>query len=640
LYLLGEGAHYQSYERLGAHLREMNGIKGTHFAVWAPNAGVVSLIGEFNHWDARVHPMRFHAGAGVWDIFMPAVGEGTRYKYQVWNHDFSAKADKSDPYGYYAELRPGTASIVCNIDGYEWHDADWVADRKRRHATDAPISIYEVHLGSWKRVPSENNRWLTYRESAVELVNYVKRMGYTHIELMPVAEHPYDGSWGYQTVGYYAPTSRFGTPADFMVFVDTCHQNGIGVFMDWVPAHFPKDGHGLAFFDGTHLYEHPDTRLGEHPDWGTLVFNYGRFEVRNFLLSNALFWFKKYHIDGLRVDAVASMLYLDYSRKQGEWAPNLFGGRENLDAIDLLKKLNELTHGELPGIVTIAEESTAWPMVTRPTHIGGLGFDLKWNMGWMHDMLKYMAMDPLFRRNNQNLITFSLMYAFSEQFVLALSHDEVVHLKRSLLDKMPGDEWQKFATLRAFYGYMVTHPGKKLLFMGGEFGQWREWSEARSLDWDLLDRPLHRQLQTTVAELNRLYRTEPALHELDFTWDGFGWIDLQDIDQSVISFMRRGHDADQIIVVACNFTPVPRHGYRIGVPQKGTYREIFNSDDSRFGGSGVTNGASIASQPTAWQSQSYSVVVSLPPLGTIMLKCETSMMAVYPAAAGRPESHG
>jgi 1,4-alpha-glucan branching enzyme len=624
LVLLAAGTHYRSYEWLGAHLREVDGVRGTHFAVWAPNAGRASVIGSFNAWDGRVHSMRYIYSTGIWEIFLPGVGEGAQYKFQIINRDFSAKIDKTDPYGFRAELRPGQASIVCDLDAYRWGDAKWGLDRPTRNALNAPIAIYEVHLGSWRRVPQENDRWMTYRELAPALVEYVTQMGYTHIELLPISEHPYDGSWGYQTVGYFAPTSRHGTPADFMYFVDYCHQHGVAVLVDWVPAHFPKDSHGLNYFDGTHLYEYPDPRRGEHQDWGTLIFNYARTEVRNFLLSNALFWLAKYHVDGLRVDAVASMLYLDYSRKVGEWLPNKYGGRENLEAIEFLKRFNELTHGEHPGILTIAEESTAWPMVTRRTAVGGLGFDLKWNMGWMHDMLKYMSMDPIFRRFNHNLITFSLMYAFSENYVLPLSHDEVVHLKKSLLDKMPGDEWKKFATIRTLYGYMYCHPGKKLLFMGGEFGQWREWSEARSLDWDLLAKPSHRQLQHYVADLNRIYADEAALHEVDFAWDGFAWIDAQDVEQSVIAFVRRAQNFDDFVIVVCNFTPVPRPNYRVGVPVLAKYQEILNSDAVVYGGSGYPGMAETTATNTVWQSQPYSIVLGLPPLSVVIIKVQAA----------------
>ncbi len=650
LHLLGEGRHYRSYEKLGAHLREVEDVRGVHFAVWAPNAGRVSIIGAFNDWDGRANVMRFHAGAGIWEIFIPDLDEGTPYKYEVLTSDMRGKLDKSDPYVFYAELRPSTASIVFDIDRYHWRDDDWMQTRKRWNALDAPIAIYEVHLGSWRRrglrPPSQTEEvgggdegWLTYRELAHALVDYVKQMGYTHIELLPICEHPYDGSWGYQTTGYYAPTSRFGTPRDFMYFVDHCHQNGIGVYLDWVPGHFPKDAHGLNYFDGTHLYEHPDPRMGVQPDWGTLIFNYGRKEVRNFLLSNALFWLEKYHIDGLRVDAVASMLYLDYSRQPGQWLPNKYGGRENLEAIDFLKRFNELVHAEHLGAVTMAEESTSWPLVSHPEYLGGLGFDMKWNMGWMHDMLGYMSQDPIYRRYHHHRITFSLMYAFSENFILPLSHDEVVHLKKSLLDKMPGDLWRKFANLRAFYSYMYTHPGKKLLFMGGEFGQWREWSEERSLDWHLLDSSkasgqAHRQLQRFVADLNQLYRSEAALHEVDFQWSGFQWIDLHDVEQSTIAFVRRAKDKEDFVVVVCNFTPVPHFGYRVGVPARGEYHELLNSDSEYYGGSNLGNGLGVPADELAWQGQPYSLLLTLPPLATIILKMDKANSPAQPHSLG------
>jgi 1,4-alpha-glucan branching enzyme len=632
-HLIGEGAHYRAYEKLGAHLREVNGVRGTHFAVWAPQAMRVSVIGPFNRWDGRVSVMRCHDDVGVWEIFLPEVGEGTPYKYEVLTQG-GGKMDKADPYGFAAELRPHNASIVYDLKRYQWGDAAWLRQRAEHQALDKPLSIYEVHLGSWKRATSspasllrgeesggEGDTWLTYRQLAHELVAYVKQLGYTHIELLPIAEHPYDGSWGYQVSGYYAPTSRYGAPDDFRYFVDYCHQNGIGVILDWVPAHFPKDSHGLNYFDGTHLYEYDDPRLREHRDWGTVVFDYGRNEVRNFLIANALFWFDQYHIDGLRVDAVASLLYRDYSRKAGEWVPNKFGGRENLEAVSFLKQFNELVHREHPGAITIAEESTAWPLVSRPTYIGGLGFDFKWNMGWMHDTLKYLSMDPLFRRYNHNSITFSLWYAFNENYILPLSHDEVVHLKKSLVEKMPGDDWQKFANVRALYGYMFTHPGKKLLFMGDEFGQRREWSEKRSLDWGLLELPLHRQLQTFVADVNRLYRAQPSLYEVDFDSAGFQWIDFQDVEQSVLSFMRFAKDKDDFLVVVCNFTPVPRFGYRVGVPVLGKYEELINSDSAHYGGSNLGNRAGAEAEVLAWQSQPYSIVLTLPPLAVVVLKC-------------------
>ena len=621
LYLFGEGNLFYSYEKLGAHFVTIDGVRGVNFALWAPNAQCVSVIGEFNGWDTRVHLMRFHEGPGVWELFIPNLPEGTHYKYAVQSRFLGYKADKSDPYGFYAEVRPSTDSRVWDIDRYEWNDQEWLEQREKRQTFDQPISIYEVHLGSWRRVPhEEGGGFLSYRDLAHQLVEYVTEMGYTHIELMPITEYPFDGSWGYQAVGYFSPTSRHGTPDDFMYFVDYCHQHGIGVILDWVPAHFPRDAHGLAFFDGTHLYEHSDPRLGEHVDWGTKIFNFGRNEVRNFLLSSALFWLKKYHIDGLRVDAVASMLYLDYSREGGEWIPNKYGGRENLDAISFIRRFNEVTHGEAPGIITVAEESTSWPMVTRPTYMGGLGFDYKWNMGWMHDMLSYMEKDPIFRRYHQSQITFSMIYAFSENFILPFSHDEVVHLKRSMLDKMPGDVWRKFANLRALYAYMYGHPGKKLLFMGGEFGQWREWNEDVSLDWHLVETAEHHRLQRFVSALNALYRREPALHEVDASWEGFEWIDFSDADHSVISFVRRAKDPGDQVIVACNFTPVPRLDYRIGLPVDGAYAEILNSDAQEFGGSGVGNPHGVMAEPMPWQNCRHSATVNLPPLGVVFLK--------------------
>ena len=619
IYLHGEGNLLESFEKLGAQFRTIEGVTGVNFAVWAPNALRVSVIGPFNGWDDRTHAMSTHNGSGIWEIFIPNLPEGTPYKYAIKSRFAGYRVDKADPYAFFAAMRPNTESRVWNLNKFEWHDSEWLDGRVERQAIDKPINIYEVHATSWRRVP-EDNGFLNYRDFAHQIVDYAKTMGYTHIELLPITEHPFDGSWGYQVTGYFAPTSRMGTPDDFMYFVDHCHQHGIGVILDWVPAHFPKDAHGLAYFDGTHLYEHSDPRQGEHQDWGTKIFNYGRNEVRNFLLSNAIFWLKKYHLDGLRVDAVASMLYLDYSRNSTHWIPNRYGGRENLEAIDFLRKFNEVTHAECPGILNIAEESTSWPMVTKPTYTGGLGFDLKWNMGWMHDMLSYMQKDPIFRRFHQNEITFSLMYAFSENFVLPFSHDEVVHLKKSMLDKMPGDLWRKFANLRALYGYMTSHPGKKLLFMGCEFGQWSEWSEARSLDWHLLQFDFHRQLQKYSADLNHLYLTEKALYEVDASWEGFSWIDLSDAEQSVVSFVRKGVDENEQIVVVCNFTPVPRIGYRVGLPTEGNYREIMNSDWGQYGGSGVSNPTPITCEAMPWQNCGYSAKVNLPPIGVTMLK--------------------
>jgi len=620
LHLLAEGQHFKSYQKLGAHVTEVGGVRGVAFAVWAPNAQRVSVVGDFNNWDGRCHPMRVRGATGVWELFLPGLGEGEIYKYEIKGRYNNYLGLKTDPYGFYAEVRPKTASIVYNIDRYTWHDQAWTAERTTRQALNTPVSIYEIHLGSWRR--TGDGGVLNYRDLAHQLAEYVAKLGFTHVELLPVMEHPLDESWGYQTTGYFAPTSRFGTPEDFMYFVDHLHQHGIGVILDWVPAHFPADAHGLALFDGTHLYEHADPRLGKHPDWGTCIFNYGRNEVRDFLWTSALFWLEKYHVDGLRVDAVASMLYLDYSRKPGEWVPNVFGGNENLEAIDFIKRFNEHTHGEHPGTLTIAEESTAWTMVSRPTYVGGLGFSLKWNMGWMHDMLLYFGHDPVHRKFHHNHLTFSLLYAFNENFVLVLSHDEVVHGKRSLLAKMPGDYWQQFANLRSLYAFLYAHPGKKMLFMGGELGQWNEWSESKSLDWNLLEYDPHRKLQELVAEINRLYRAEPALHQIDFEHSGFEWIDFHDSDNSVIAFLRKGKTADDHVVVVCNFTPIVRHGYRVGVPEMGFYREILNTDDVKFGGSGATNGPGRQALANPWQGQAHHVELTLPPLGVVYLKPE------------------
>jgi 1,4-alpha-glucan branching enzyme len=620
LYLIAEGTHYKKYEKLGAHVREVAGVQGVHFGVWAPNARRVSVVGDFNDWDGRRHQMRVRGTTGVWELFIPELTQGERYKFEIKARDSDYLALKADPYGFHFELRPQTAAIVFDIDVHEWRDEEWMSARPHFDWLHAPITIYEVHLGSWMRVPEEGGHWLTYRELAPKLAAYAKDMGYTHIELLPVTEHPFDASWGYQTLGYFAPTSRFGSPTDFMWFVDHCHQQGIGVILDWTPAHFPRDAHGLAYFDGTPLYEYADPRKGEQKDWGSLVFDYGRNEVRNYLISSALFWLDKYHADGLRVDGVASMLYLDYSRRPGEWMPNVFGGRENLEAVDFLKLCNEVVHRYHPGVLTIAEESTAWPAVSRPTYAGGLGFSMKWNMGWMNDTLVYMSKEPVHRRFHHQNLTFSMLYAFSENFVLPLSHDEVVYGKRSLLDKMPGDMWQKFANLRAFYTYFFTHPGKKLLFMGGDIGQWREWNEADSVDWNLIEHPLHRQLQACVRDLNALYRTEPALHDQDFDPPGFEWIDCNDSDSSVVSFLRRARHSDDFVVVVCNFTPVPRHAYRIGVPASGLYRELFNSDSMFYGGSNMGNGSGLVTDPTPCHRRPFSLRVEAPPLGAVILK--------------------
>lgn len=619
LYLLGEGTHYKSYEKLGAHVTDVEGVRGVAFAVWAPNAERVSVVGNFNDWDGHRHPMRVRGSSGIWELFVPGLLEGEVYKYEIkGRNDYLGL--KGDPFAFYAELRPNNASIVHDINGYAWHDQAWMEASAQRQSLKAPLAIYELHLGSWRR--GAGNRLLSYRELAEQLVDYVCEMGFTHVELLPVMEHPLDESWGYQTVGYFAPTSRHGAPEDFMYFVDYCHQRGIGVILDWVPAHFPADAHGLSYFDGTHLYEHEDPRLREHPDWGTRIFNYGRAEVRNFLLTSALFWLEKYHADGLRVDAVASMLYLDYSRKSGEWIPNRYGGNENLEAIGFIKRFNELAYQERPGVLTIAEESTAWPAVSRPTHLGGLGFSLKWNMGWMHDMLLYFSKDPIHRKYHHHNLTFSLLYAFNENFVLVLSHDEVVHGKRSLLSKMPGDAWQQFANLRALYAFQFTHPGKKMLFMGGEFGQWIEWNPSQALDWNLLDYEPHRRVKQLIADLNRLYKAEPSLYEVDFEWQGFEWIDFHDADNSVIAFLRRARDRNNHLVVVCNFTPLSHPGYRIGVPEPCFYREVLNTDDEKYGGSGVTNGPGRQAAPAPWQNQPCHIELTLPPLGVAIFKPE------------------
>jgi 1,4-alpha-glucan branching enzyme len=620
IHLLSEGTHLDQYERLGSHLTRVGETDGVTFAVWAPNAERVSVVGNFNHWDGRAHPMRNRGESGIWEIFIPGLAEEEVYKYEIRTRQTGELFTKSDPFAFRFEPPPRTGSIVCRIDGYPWKDEEWLAARAARNLLEGPLAVYEVHLGSWKRKPEEGNRYLTYAELADELVPYVRDMGYTHIELLPVTEHPFDGSWGYQTLGYFAPTARFGLPKDFMAFVDRCHREGIGVILDWVPAHFPKDAHGLNYFDGSHLYEHADPRKGEHADWGTLIFNYGRREVANFLLSNALFWMEKYHVDGLRVDAVASMIYLDYSRNPGEWIPNEFGGRENLEAIAFLKRMNELIHAKHPGAITVAEESTAWPMVSRPVYVGGLGFTFKWNMGWMHDMLEYIAKEPVHRKFHFGTLTFSLLYAFQENFVLPFSHDEVVHGKRALLDKMPGDLGQKFANLRLLYAYMYAHPGKKLLFMGSEFGQWEEWNHDASISWHLLQWDSHRQLQALVRDLNRLLKASPALHEVDFRPEGFEWIDFRDVDNSIISFLRRAKDPDDFLVCVFNFTPVVREEYRVGVPVPGFYREALNSDSELYGGSNAGNAGGVPAEDVSWNDRPWSVRVTLPPLGALFLR--------------------
>jgi 1,4-alpha-glucan branching enzyme len=609
LHLLAEGKHWTSYRKLGAQLRTVDGISGVNFAVWAPNATGISVVGDFNEWNSRRHAMRKHIPSGIWELFVPGLAEGAIYKYHVRQRD--QVFEKADPYGFAAELPPRTASKVADLARHSWNDGEWMANRRKNNGLDAPISVYEVHLGSWRRPANDHNGWLNYRELAHQLVDYCRELGYTHLELMPISEHPFSGSWGYQTVGYFAVTSRYGSPEDFMYFVDHCHQNDIGVIVDWVPAHFPRDAHGLRMFDGTHLYEHADPRQGEHPDWGTLIFNYERNEVRNFLISNGLFWFDQYHIDGLRVDAVASMIYLDYSRGPGQWIPNEFGGRENLGAISLLKEFNEQSHVHYPGVLTVAEESTAFTGVSRPTYLGGLGFSLKWNMGWMNDTLRYMRHDEL---------TFSLIYAFTENFALPFSHDEVVHGKGSLLDQMPGDLWQKFANLRLLYGYMFAHPGKKLQFMGCEFGQWNEWNHDGNLQWDLLQWSSHQGLQKYVADLNRIYRSEPALHEVDFESQGFEWIDCHNYEQSTLAFLRRAKNPQDFVIAACNFTPVPRTMHRLGVPELCWYEEINNSDSIFYGGSNLGNGPGRMAEALPWDGRPFSIPITLPPLGIVMLK--------------------
>ena len=618
LHLLGEGTHFEAFNKLGAH-SITHGIRaGVHFAVWAPNAQRISVVGNFNAWDGRVHPMRAIRPGGYWELFIPDLGQGDPYKFEVIGAD-GARVLKADPCGRYFEIPPQTASIVWDGTGHDWQDQAWMQARSGRDRWQRlPMSVYEVHLGSWQR--STEGRVLTYREMAAQLVPYVKEMGFTHVELLPVMEHPYTGSWGYQVIGFFAPTSRFGTPEDFKFLVDTFHQAGIGVILDWVPGHFPKDQHGLARFDGTALYEHSDPRQGEHQDWGTLVFNYGRHEVRSFLLSNALFWLKEFHLDGLRVDAVASMLYLDYSRKEGEWVPNPVGGRENLDAIEFIKQLNMLIEHECPGTFVSAEESTSWPGVTRPVHLGGLGFTYKWNMGWMHDMLDYMKEDPVHRKWHHNKITFSMMYAYSEKFVLPFSHDEVVHGKRSMLDKMPGDGWQKHAGLRALYGYMFVHPGKKLLFMGGEIGQWREWNHDWQLDWEVLGDPRHAGLQRWVRDLNRVYQEESSLFDADFDPGGFSWIDCNDHEHSIIALTRRARAQQDCVVAVVNFTPVPRRDYRLGVPERGSYHELLNSDSEIYGGSNIGNNGTVAAEGKPSHGHEFSLSLSVPPLGFLLLK--------------------
>ncbi len=618
-YLIGEGRHHQLYERLGAQLRKVDSEQGVNFAVWAPNARSVQVVGDFNGWDGRKHVAWVHPSLGIWELFVPGAKVGDKYKYRIHMQN-GEWIDKTDPLGFAAELPPLTASIVSDIQSFHWSDSEWVERRRNSDPMHSPMNIYEVHLGSWQKGPGRANGWLDYRDLAKRLADYCHRMNFTHVELMPINEHPFSGSWGYQAVGYFAPTSRHGSPDDFMYFVNYMHEKGIGVLIDWVPAHFPKDAHGLRRFDGSPLYEHADPRQGEHPDWGTMIFNFGRNEVRNFLIANALFWLDKYHIDGLRVDAVASMLYLDYSREDGGWIPNRFGGRENLEAIDFLREFNSAVHEKFPGTITAAEESTAWPGVSRPTYDGGLGFTVKWNMGWMNDTLRYMRNEPVYRKYHQNELTFSLIYAFTENFMLPLSHDEVVHGKGALLSQMPGDMWQKFANLRLLYSYMWTHPGKKLLFMGGELGQWNEWNHEIGPQWELLDFDTHRGVQQLVADLNKLVIENPALHQFDFSGEGFEWVDCMNAEDSVLAYLRKGREGDAPLLVCCNFTPVVRRGYRIGVPVQGYWNEIFNSDSSTYGGSNVGNYPGRETTGVGHHGRPDSILVDLPPLATTIFR--------------------
>jgi len=623
IYLFNEGSHLRLYEKLGAHPVHRDGQDGTYFAVWAPNAQHVYLTGDFNDWEKKGFRLSPRGNSGIWEGFVPGLGPGSLYKYHIESNIRRFKIDKADPFAFYCETPPKTASVVWDLS-YTWEDRKWMERRGKANGLDSPISIYEVHPGSWMRLPEENNRYLSYRELAPRLADYVNKMGFTHIELMPVMEHPFYGSWGYQVTGYFAPTSRFGTPQDFMYLVDYLHQHDIGIILDWVPSHFPNDNHGLGFFDGTHLYEHADPRKGFHPDWKSYIFNYGRHEVRSFLLSSAVFWLDKYHADGIRVDGVASMLYLDYSRKKGEWVPNQFGGRENLDAISLLRRFNEEIYRNFPDVQTIAEESTDWPMVSRPTYVGGLGFGMKWDMGWMHDTLEYFSRDPIYRKYHHDKLTFRMLYAFSENFVLSLSHDEVVHGKSSLIGKMPGDDWQKFANLRLLFTCMFTQPGKKLIFMGDEIGQWQEWNHEKSLDWHLMQYPPHSGLQKLVQDAGYLYRSEPALYELDFDSGGFEWIDCNDSVHSVISYLRRGRSTGDIFLVVMNFTPTPHSGYRVGVPQKGQWKEVLNSDAEIYGGSGQGNLGSVEAASSAFHGRPYSINITLPPLAAVVFKSSTS----------------
>jgi 1,4-alpha-glucan branching enzyme len=619
IYLFNEGNHFRLYEKLGAHLVDQPHTAGVYFAVWAPNAAQVSVIGDFNGWNQSAVPLRPRGQSGIWEGFVAGIKMGALYKYHILSHQNDYQVDKADPFAFFNQIAPEKASVFWDLQ-YEWQDQKWMADREHRNAFEAPMTIYELHPGSWQRVPEEDDRPLSYRELAPRLAEYMQRMGFSHVEFLPVMEHPFYGSWGYQTLGYFSPTSRYGYPQDFMYLIDILHQHDIGVILDWVPSHFPTDEHGLGFFDGTHLFEHADPRKGIHPDWQSCIFNYGRNEIQSFLISSALFWHDKYHVDGLRVDAVASMLYLDYSRSEGEWIPNLYGGNENLEAIGFLRRFNEAVHQNYPATLTIAEESTAWPMVSRPTYVGGLGFDMKWDMGWMHDTLLYMSKEPVHRAYHHDKLTFRMLYAFTENYVLPLSHDEVVHGKGSLLGKMSGDEWQKFANLRVLLGYMYAQPGKKLLFMGAELGQWKEWDHDHSLDWHLLDYPLHSGIQRWIHDLNEVYCREPSLHRLDFSSEGFSWLDCNDALQSTISLIRRGSTKNDVMLVICNFTPVPRHNYRVGAPHSGFWQEVLNSDSHYYGGSGQGSLGAVEAAPVSSHGLPYSLNLTLPPLAAVFLK--------------------
>ena len=621
VFLFNEGSHFRLYEKLGAHIQSREGEEGVFFAVWAPDAERVSVIGDFNGWNRTGHPLRPRGEAGIWQGFIPGLGQGTAYKYYVQSRYNGYKVEKADPFAFFSEVPPKTASVVWDL-AYSWKDMDWMLQRRERNSADAPISIYEMHLGSWMRIPDEGNRSLTYREMAPKLAQYLREMHFTHVEFLPVMEHPFYGSWGYQCTGFFAPTSRYGDPQGLMHLIDVLHQHDIGVILDWVPSHFPDDQHGLGYFDGTHLFEHADPRKGFHPEWESLIFNYGRKEVQSFLISSALFWLEKYHLDGLRVDAVASMLYLDYAHEEGDWIPNEYGGNENLEAIAFLRRFNTEVYRSFPDVQTIAEESTAWPMVSGPTYVGGLGFGMKWDMGWMHDTLDYMSQDPVHRKFHHNKLTFRMIYAYHENFVLPLSHDEVVYGKGALLRKMPGDEWQKCANLRLLFGYMYAQPGKKLLFMGGEFGQWDEWYHEAGLGWDLSEHPMHKGVQRWVADLNQFYQTEPALFTLDFDPAGFQWIDCNDSQQSTISLLRRGSLEKDALIAACNFTPVPRHNYLIGAPQGGIWREVLNSDALDYGGSGQGNLGEVIASDSPFHGLPFSLNITLPPLAVVYLRWE------------------